>query len=278
MQKIAAYEMVAKACEQLSANGEKITGRSVLAITGGSLGTVLAHIKEWRAAGERGSTSAAAEIPKDLQVAVLRALSLVRAETKSQLKEEIEQAATREAEYLEGLASAEARIEELTTELNAVRTATEQARQDAEKAKAVATEKIVSLEKRVMELETERRQLIDAAEKSRTESAKAQLQVERADQATAKAESRVKNLETHLTEITDGKIVAEKAQAVAHQKAADQAEALSELKAVLAELKAESREVVGEYKREIATLREEKTALEKQLTGFLAEQTGIAII
>ena len=48
MQKVANLETVSRACQQLQAEGQKITGRAVVAITGGSLGTVLSLIKDWR--------------------------------------------------------------------------------------------------------------------------------------------------------------------------------------------------------------------------------------
>ncbi|MEZ4484349.1 MAG: hypothetical protein R2864_07030 [Syntrophotaleaceae bacterium] len=68
-------------------------------------------------------------------------------------------------------------------------------------------------------MQTERSQLIESGEAARTEAAKALLQVERADMAANKAEGRVRELETELLSLRDEKGVAEKAQAVAEQKA-----------------------------------------------------------
>lgn len=275
MQQIATYETVARACERLKGEGQKVTGRAVVAITGGSLSTVLNYIKDWRQGALSSPSVMPSEIPVELQTAILRALGLAQEEAAANLKEEIDQAASREAEALEGLAETENRIEKLIAELDKTQKQTAEERQAFETASAVSLEKIESMGTRIETLETERRQLIEAAEASRTEAAKAMLQVERADQATGKAEALVQKLETQLSVVQKEKVSAEKAAAVAGQKNQDQDETLAETRAILAELKKDSREAIVEQKQEIQQLRSSIKTLEKQNAILLAEKADL---
>lgn len=268
MQQVATYETVIRACENLKSEGQKITGRAVLAITGGSLGTILGHIKEWRQNAAQAPTYLPATIPAELQAAILRAIGFAQDEASAKLKESIDQASARESEALDGLTQAESRIEMLTTELTKVRSHADNDRQECEKIQAVLREKIDFLTRRTQDLEIERKQLIETAEASRTETAKALLQIERADQASSKAEARVHALESELKRILEEKIVAEKSQAVAEQRSTDQAETLKEVRATLAELKADSKSAIAEQKLEILELRKQKAELEKQIAGL----------
>lgn len=237
MQQIATYETVIRACESLKSEGQKVTGRAVKAITGGSLGTVLNYIKQWRENAAQTPTSLPSEISPELQAAILREVGFAQDGTAAKLKDQIDQAGARESEALDGLTRAESRIEDLSNELAEVRSQADRDRQEFEKIQAVLTEKVEALTQRAQDLETERRQLIETAEASRTETAKAQLQIERADQATGKAEAKVLDLEVELKRIVEEKTAAEKAQAVAEQRNSDQADTLNEIRATLAELK-----------------------------------------
>lgn len=274
MQQIATYEAVARACERLDSEDQKITGRAVLAITGGSLGTVLGYIKEWRQRTALAPAALASEIPAELQTSILRALGLAQAEAAVKLKEEIAQATAREAEALEGLATAEAQIRKLATEFKELRTQLEQERQSFEKAQAVATEKIESLESRVRDLQTERQQFIDARETARTDAAKALLQVERADMAVNKVETRLRELENELIATRDKKFSAEKAQAVAEQKSTDLASQLTDTRAAFTELKAENKVIVADQKKEIRELRITNTELEKRIAALFEKASA----
>lgn len=275
MQQIATYETVARACEQLKREGQKVTGRAVLSITGGSLGRVLGYIKEWRQGTTQAPAAMPSEIPAELQTAILRALGLAQDEALAKLREETEQAASREAEALEGLAEAEKLIDDLVAKLAEIQKQSAEERQTFETASAVTTEKIESMGIRIEALETERRQLIEAAEASRTEAAKALLQVERADQATGKAEARVQDLEDQLSTVQNEKVSAERSAAVAEQKNQDQAEILAETRGSLAELKKDCRETIAEQKQEMQDLRRTIADLEKQIAVVLAEKAEI---
>lgn len=245
MQQVATYETVARACELLVTDGQKVTGRAVLGITGGSLGTVLGYIKEWRQGVNQARKTIPAEIPVDLQTSILRALELAQDKAAAKLKEEIDQATAREMEAVDGLRLAESRIEDLLTELARVQKLAEQDRHEAEKSQAVSTAKVESLSQRVQELETERRLLLDATEASRMEAAKAHLHVELADQVIAKAESQIQDIGAQLSEAKMGKVSAEKDAAVAEQRYQDQAEVLAAARATIIEQKQEIEKIRG---------------------------------
>ena len=270
MQKVANMETVARACQQLQSDGQKITGRAVVAITGGSLGTVLSLIKEWRQGADKAPVAQPEEIPAELQSALIRALGFAQDKAAENLREKIEEASAREAEALEGLAEAEKQITDLTGQVAEIRQLAAEERQRAETAAAVATEKIESMAERIQSLETERRQLIESAEASRTEAAKALMQVERADLATKKAESRLETLEMQVVECTARKVEAEKVAAVAEQKSADMAEQLAETRAALSENKNESKSLSVQLSKEVQELREANKSLEIKIAGLIA--------
>lgn len=219
MQQVATAETVARAIRNLEAEGQKVTGRAVLAITGGSLGTVLQHIRTYR---EQGAPAAAAkEIPESYQGATLRLIGQVQAETRQALQEQITAAQASEAEALEGLSGAEQQIKALTAELDRVKAKAEADRQAAEKAAAVATEKIEGQQQTIEALQKECRQLIEAGEAARTEATKAQMQVERADQAAEKAEAKTRMLEEIVDQLRNQLGDTEKALAKLEQFASD---------------------------------------------------------
>ncbi|WP_029918164.1 DNA-binding protein [Pelobacter seleniigenes] len=238
MQPVATIETVARACEQLKRDGQKVTGRAVLAITGGSLGTVLTLIKEWRESGEQTLAPLPEEMPNDLQTAILRALGQAQAQAAEELKLEVEAAKDRETEVLDLYADAETTIKQLTEELKASQDRVLALEQEAEKTAGITTEKLDALIRRVGELEIERLQLIAAGEAARIEAARAQVNIERADQATTKCEERVMVLEQMLAQTEAGRTAAEKCAALAEQKTDSQAETIAELRSAIAELKA----------------------------------------
>ena len=270
MQTVANLETVSRACNQLEAEGQKITGRAVLAITGGSLGTVLSLIKEWRQ-GAIAAPVAQPEIPAELQAVLTRCLGLAQDKAAEVLKAQINDATTRETEALEGLAEAEELIATLTASVAEIRQQTIEKDQTADKAAAVAAEKIESMTERIQALETERRQLIEAAEASRTEAAKAFMQVERADLATVKAEDRLQALEVQIVECTTVKIEAEKVAAVAKQRSTDMAEQLKDVRATLAETKSDMATSLKETRATLAEAQKEGKALSAQLMKDISD-------
>ena len=260
MQQVATYDTVARACEKLTAEGKKITGRSVVGIAGGSQSTVLPLIKEWRQGTDKALAVMPSEIPAQLATAVLHALGVAQAEAAEKLQSEIEQAVEREEEALEALTDASREVEILSLELAEIKKKTAEERQMAETAAAVMAEKIASMGARIEALETERQQLIEAAEVSRTESAKAILQVERADMATGKAEARVQLLEDQLQSVKDSQVAAEMKAAVAVARLEGEQASTTDLKERLTASKEEQQatsQLLTKYQNDIAVFREQ---------------------
>lgn len=265
MQKRATYDAVVETCEKLTNEGQKVTGRSVLAITGGSLGTVLGYIKRWKENFSKSSGNMPTEIPPELQSILLRSLGIAQDAAEEKLREEIKEMGSREAEALNGLISTETQVEKLETKLSGLQESSELEKYESEKINAVLQEKIDSLNKRVQNLETERSQLIESAELSRTETAKAQLQIERADMATVKAEAAAQQLVDDLREVTEHKIEAEKDLAVALQKVEDHEISLKEVRELLEEVKTGHKVVLEEQKQLLVSAKEEHVvALDEQ--------------
>jgi len=273
MQPVATIETVARACEQLKRDGQKITGRAVLAITGGSLGTVLTLIKEWRKFGQQALAPLPEEMPSDLQAAILRALGQAQAQAAEELKIEVAASKDREAEVLGLYSDAETTINQLTAELKSSQGRILTLEQEAEKTAGITIEKLDALAKRVGELETERLQLIETGEAARIEAAKNQVKIERADQATEKYEKKVKILEQTLAQSEAGRIAAEKAVAVANQKMIDQDKQLKNAQLLIEQAEgnvAKSADQIQELKQVLAQAEVGRTAAEKR--AALAEQ------
>jgi len=274
MQQVANLETVSRACMQLQAEGQKITGRAVVGITGGSLGTVLSLIKDWRQ-GPVAVPVSQPDIPSELQAVLIRCLGLAQDKAAEQLESQIDETTLREAEALEGLAEAEKQISILTAQVAEIRQVAADKDQAADKAAAVAAEKIASMIERIAALEAERRQLIEAAEASRTEAAKALMHVERADLATKKAESRLETLEAQIAECSTIKIEAEKTAAVAEQRASNLTEQLTDTRAALAEAKSESKALLSQLSKEIQELRNENKALSEVNKDLEIKNAGL---
>ena len=120
MQKVATYQTVAAACEQLKKEGDKITGRSVRSITGGDFGTVLNLIKEWRQF-DSGDVFFKAEVPKELIDCMLEAMRQSALTASEKKQDEMKEALAREAEALSELCNVEADLSSLKDEFEKVR-------------------------------------------------------------------------------------------------------------------------------------------------------------
>jgi chromosome segregation ATPase len=215
------------------------------------------------------------EIPAELQAVLIKSLGIAQDKAAADLRREIDESNAREAEALEGLAEAEKQISILTAQVAEIRQLASEKDQAADKAIAVAAEKIESMAERIQALEIERRQLIESAEASRTEAAKALMQVERADQATAKAEDRLQALDVQVVECNTRKVEAEKYAAVAEQRSVDLIEQLTETRETLSETKSESKALSVQLSKEIKELREANKSLEIKIAGFAASAGAV---
>ncbi len=267
MQQVATYERVASVCEQFKLDNIPISGRAVMRETGGSMSTVLAHIKEWEQNAAR-KPNHSPNLSPELQTTLLREIALAQDAAVGKIKESAEQAAIRENEALTALSEAEKKIEHLNKLLNSSRKETEEIKQNSEKRIAVLDQKIETLESRVKDLEKERKQLIESAEISRTETAKIQLQIERADQATEKSEKQNIELAEQLITAQQEKNEFEKLLALSEQKVTGLTKSLEEKKA---SFKNQSKE--NKILRDSLSELEKNDAILKQRIEYLNNKT-----
>ena len=109
MQKVITFEKVAIACSKLKQEGERVTGRTVVAVTGGDFGSVLKYIKQWREQDEE-SISFIDKIPDTLQEAIVQALCQAGNDAVVKTQEKINQVSASEKEALDALFQAEENI------------------------------------------------------------------------------------------------------------------------------------------------------------------------
>ena len=195
MQQVATKESVRLAVKKLEAEGQRVTGRAVMSITGGSLGTILALIKEVRAEGYSG-LEGGVEISDELKFAMAQEIGAVARKVREQMAVEVAQARADAAEALESLVSAESRIRLLSEELEEARMELRQKQAEAEKAGALADEKIMAHSERIAELSADRRDLIASLEAERNRAVAA-------EKAAPVSEQRAEGLAHQLTRIAE---------------------------------------------------------------------------
>jgi len=253
MQQVATLETVGRAIQKLEAEGVvNPSGRAVMAITGGSMATVLKLMKE-RRANIGTQPVVAKELPGYAQDTLLKLMNQSYQEGVTEAKNEIDKAQANETEALDALEAEDGKIKHLTDELTESQKQADQDRQEAEKAGAEAAGRIRELEQTVAGLQTERKQLIEAGEIARTTAAESKVQVDRADKASAKAESRVRELEDEVKELRNHLAAAEQRAAVAETHSKDMDNHLTEIKS------------------QVTKEQEERTSLGKELKTALAE-------
>ncbi|MBW2185170.1 MAG: DNA-binding protein [Deltaproteobacteria bacterium] len=109
MQKVVTFEKVAFACAKLQQEGERITGRTVLAVTGGNFGSVLKYIKQWKEQNE-DCVKVSDKLPEKLQEAIVQALWQAGQDAVVETQERINQISASEKEAVEALCQSEENI------------------------------------------------------------------------------------------------------------------------------------------------------------------------
>ena len=112
MQKVVTYEKVAFACTKLKQEGERITGRNVLAITGGDFGSVLKYIKQWKEQDDE-TANYIEKIPDNLQEVIVQALWQAGQDAVAQTQQQIKQLCAAEKEAVDALCRSEETLKEL---------------------------------------------------------------------------------------------------------------------------------------------------------------------
>jgi len=227
-------EKVGKAAEQLRREGTRVSVRNVRAITGGSMGDIAEALRLWRdteAQADKKEVEISTSLHTALKAEIVRSID----EATKEVQKALDEARSREKELIEALAEAEQNKEALKEALANANHALETTTAAGEKAAAIATQKIGDQTNRITALEQERDQLIKAAETSRSETTKTLMQLDRADQAVAKAEARQNDLEQKIESLTKEKYTAEQQAAVAEQRGKDLEERVEDLKRLLGE-------------------------------------------
>jgi chromosome segregation ATPase len=218
MKKTIDYELVKEACKALEVEGSKVTARNINARIGGSMTTVVRHLKRYQEEVDAAAKSGTTRISEDVLKAIIVEIGKQTEEIQQTAKERVDQAQNREKEVLRELEQSEEQVQSLKGQLCDVNEQLAHQCKDAEKTKALASEKIEGLSAEVQTLRAERQHLIESGEVARTETAKVKLQIERADDATQKAEQENKQLREQVKSLISEKNEAEKIAAVMEAK------------------------------------------------------------
>lgn len=213
MDKIATEEAVWQVCDQIKAEGRKISGRAVKKELGGSTTTIYPYIESWRAGDDK--STAVCEIPVDVQKTILLALGQSAKKATEALTAKIAESAEREKEITEELIESEQKIASLEKDLSVAQAQIISLTQMREKESAVADETIVGLREQIGKMDLEKNDLIFSRETAKTEAVKIQLQLDRADLVATKSEEKVLELEKQVSVLIKTKAEAEKVNAVA---------------------------------------------------------------
>ncbi|WP_119343488.1 DNA-binding protein [Facilibium subflavum] len=108
------FDNVKEACEQLVSDGEKVTVRNVLNITGGNFATVSEFIKKWQ---EQHAASKEISLPKHLMDALKSAYKDMLKEQETLYSEKLEREIARTHEALKEIVELESNNEKLISQL-----------------------------------------------------------------------------------------------------------------------------------------------------------------
>ena len=230
MEKIVDMVKVTDTIRHLRERGDRVSARNIRKITGGSMKTVNDLLGEALAA-EREIAKGASDLSESLTRAVLLEIRYHVQGATEELELRLAAMAVEEQEILRDLEDSEARVTTLEKGLAAIQLQLGAERHSSEKAATIAAEQIASLHEQLNKLAAENDHLIRAGEASRTEAAKALLKVERADDATKKADAQVQKLEVQIGDLICSKTEAEKRAAVAECHAKDLSDRLAEITA-----------------------------------------------
>jgi chromosome segregation ATPase len=226
MEVILTIDEVRGAIQKLKGEGERVTRRNVLAVTGGSMSTVHRMMSQIEDTEAKAAASSFGGISESLNRAIREEVDQnIQKETKV-LQDQIALLRDREKQALDALAAVELRADRLAQDLESTRSKTGQEKIELEKCMAVARETILSLEQKVDAGNRDRFQLTESAGSDRQEASMLKFQLEREEQIAAKLEEKNEQLIAVLSAEKKALAQAEKDAAVAHQRAADLSAAL----------------------------------------------------
>ena len=225
---VATEEAVFAACTQIATEGRTPTSASIIAMTGGSKGTVLKHLKNWQEHDKKNRADTVS-IPAFLQDAINKVIGQSIQDAVSTLQAELQTSNDLQREALQALDESEERILSQKTDLSAAQEQVTSLLHTREMEAAVAAEALSGLKERVLQLEREQADLVVAAEAARTETATTRMQLDHVKQVIAKTEEKNLALEQQTVTLMTGKTEAEKGKAVAEHHADDLAVQITRL-------------------------------------------------
>ena len=216
METIATEQEVWRVCDEIAADGRKVTGRAVQNELGGSLKTIYTHIKNWESRSTKG-VACSGDIPVDLQKAIQSALDQSARKATEELCIQLADAEERQKEVLDDLVEYEKRINDLEADLSAAQTQVTNLQQLSEKQSAIAAATNTELRERIIAIEQEKADLIRLGESDRSETLKAKLQLEYANQSVIKSENKILDYERRIVELSDALSASHRTEARAEQ-------------------------------------------------------------
>ncbi len=234
-------EAVQQAIANLQQQGERISRRNVLAITGGGMSTVHRLMIQVEEIDAQKALAAATGLSASLLVAIKSEIDDKVRQVTQLLNEQIQGLKQREQEALDSLSQLEDQAEDLTANLQQQTEERWLERSESAKAQTIADHTIAHLQKTLASQQESNRQLTEKGERLGMERARNEHQLAASAAHAMQIENQWIETRKELEHLRNQYADAEKRAAVAKQKAADLREAL---------MKAENRIAVLEEKLE----------------------------
>ena len=229
-------EAVQQAIASLQKQGERISRRNVLAITGGSMSTVHQLMIQVEEIDAQKALAATTGLSASLLVAINTEIADKIKQSTHLLHGQIQELKQREQEALDSLVLMEKEVERLSVNLKALTEEQGQERSHSAKAQAIADHAIANLQQALIQQQEANRQLRDKAEALGQENARIGHQLAATEAHTVKIEKQLDVSRRELEQSRNQYADAEKRAAVARQKAADLREALTKAESRIAVL------------------------------------------
>lgn len=211
------YEKVQLACEELTRAGEKISADKVLAKVGGSKGTVVKYLRQWRENMEQQQSAIIESLgfsPEFLN-AFNKEIFRYTSETKQRFTDLLDQSKESESYATTALQEAEAKIESLESEKSALNDQLLRLSETLKVQSAESEAKIESLKKQLQDKDKKIDELSGSRDSALKELAKQEIRVEDHDKVTKDYKERLEKLQHELKTLTEKCHQSEIAEAVA---------------------------------------------------------------
>ena len=196
------YPLFLQTVNQIKAEGQTPSVRLVRSRIGGSNSTLLEFLRRWQ--GESALASSIDEtISDDLRQALLIEFGRVTKNVRENLETLLVQEKAQSNEANDLLNEAETRISELEAQIKETKEQADHAILLLEKQLSATEERVTEFQRQLDKLEGQFKESVMALEIARTESAKAQIQLERADKTTQKAETKMEELEKKIIQLQE---------------------------------------------------------------------------